>query len=104
MRIPSNALALSRGAIRFLIMLNLLYLGALLLFFAVSLVLDDIVFDALGLRDGDHRPRLVLGMRTMMIVGAIAAGVVDRVLRQLQAIVDTVRRLLDATPAMDGSR
>lgn len=88
---PSNALALSRPLIRGLIVLNLLYIAGLLLLFLASLVAEDTLFDALGVRDGDHRPRLVTGMRTMMIVGAIAAGVVDRVLRQLLAIVDTVR-------------
>lgn len=88
---PANALAWSRPLIRGLIVLNLLYAAGLVLLFAASLVAGDALFDALGVRQGAHRPQLVLGMRTMMVVGFLAAGVVDRVLRQLLAIVGTVR-------------
>lgn len=87
----SNALALSRPLIRGLIVLNLLYAAGIALMFVASLVAADTLFDALGAQHGDHRPRLVLGMRAMMLLGIVAAGVVDRVLRQLLAIVDTVR-------------
>lgn len=91
MNAPSDALALSRPLLRGLIALNLLYAFALAALFVTGLLAEDWTFDALGVRSGEHRPRLILGMRAMAIVGLAAAGVVDRVLRQLAAIVDTVR-------------
>jgi hypothetical protein len=91
MNAPSDAVTLTRPLLRGLIVLNLLYALGLLVLFVAGLLAEDWVFDALGVRSGEHRPRLVLGMRAMVIVGLVAAGVVDRVLRQLAAIVDTVR-------------
>lgn len=92
MHAPANSLALSRTAIRILIVLNLVYAAFILTLFVVSLIPGTILWDALGvLFPDEHRSRIVLGLRAVMVVGAIAAFVVDRVLRQLLAIVDTVR-------------
>lgn len=88
---PTRALAMAHPIIRGLTILNMLYAAGLLVLLAASLLATDTVFSALGVRDGDHRPRLIMGMRAMMIVGVIAAIVVDRVLRHLLAIVETVR-------------
>ncbi|MBB6599569.1 DUF2975 domain-containing protein [Luteimonas sp. MC1825] len=89
---PTAALAWSRPLIRALIALNLLYAAGVLLMFVLSLIPGTILWDALGmLFPAEHRGRIVFGLRTIMIVGIAAAGVVDRVLRQLLAIVDTVR-------------
>ena len=75
-----------------MIVLNLLYAAGVLLMFVLSLIPGTILWDALGmLFPAEHRGRIVFGLRTIMIVGIAAAGVVDRVLRQLLAIVDTVR-------------
>lgn len=90
-RTSTRALAFARPVIRGLTVLNLCYAAGILMMFVASLVAGDMLFDALGVHHGDHRPRLVMGMRTMMIFGIAAAAVVDRVLRQLLAIVDTVR-------------
>ena len=87
----SNALALSRPLLRGLIVLNLLYAAGIALMFVASLVAADTIFDALGVQQGNHRPQLVMGMRTIMLLGIVTAGVVDRMLRQLLAIVDSVR-------------
>lgn len=87
----ADALALSRPLLRVLLVLNFLYAAGIGLMFAASLVAPDFLFDALGVAQGDHRSRLMLGMRAMMVVGVAGAVVVDRVLRQLLAIVDTVR-------------
>ena len=87
----SNALALSRPLLRALIVLNLLYAAGIALMFVASLVAADTIFDALGVQQGNHRPQLVMGMRAIMLLGIAAAGVVDRMLRQLLAIVDSVR-------------
>jgi hypothetical protein len=60
--------------------------------FVVSLVPGTILWEALGvLFPEQHRARIVLGLRAVMVVGIAGAFVVDRVLRQLQAIVATVR-------------
>lgn len=89
---PTAALAWSRPLIRFLIALNLVYIAGVLLMFVLSLVPGTILWEALGMHFPDeHRTRIVFGLRAIMIVGIAAAGVVDRVLRQLLAIVDTVR-------------
>ena len=88
---PANALALSRPLLRGLGLLNLLYAAAIGLLFVAGLVAPDVVFDALGVRHGEQRAALVLGMRTVMVAGLVAAFVVDRVLRHLLAMVDTVR-------------
>ena len=91
MSAPANALALSRPLLRGLVVLNLLYAAAIGLLFVAGLVAPDVVFDALGVRHGEQRAALVLGMRTVMVAGLVAAFVVDRVLRHLLAMVDTVR-------------
>lgn len=88
---PSNVPALSRRLLRALIVLNLVYAAAVAAMFVASLVAPVSLFDALGVRHGAHHGQLILGMRAMALVGIVAAGVVDRVLRQLLAIVDSVR-------------
>lgn len=88
---PANALALSRPLLRGLVVLNLLYAAGIGLLFLASMFAADFVFDALGVTQGPHRATLLLGMRAMMVVGVLGAVVVDRVLRHLLAMVDTVR-------------
>lgn len=87
---PSRALALSRPLLSGLIVLNLIYAAGIALLFAASLLAPDFLFDALGVRHGEHRASLQLGMRAMMVAGVAAAFVVDRVLRHLRAMIDTV--------------
>lgn len=93
MHAPSSALPWSRTAIRVLIVLNLVYAGLVALMFVMTLVPGTILWEALGVLPfpAEHRDRIVLGLRAVMVVGIAAAVVVDRVLRELQAIVDTVR-------------
>ena len=69
----ADALALSRPLLRVLVVLNLLYAIGIGLLFAASLLAPDVLFDALGVAQGEHRGRLVLGMRTMMVVPSPAA-------------------------------
>jgi len=93
MNAPSSALAFSRPLIGFLIVLNLLYAAGVVLMLVVSLIPGTILWEALGMLPfpDEHRDRIVLGLRAVMVVGVAAAGVVDRVLRHLRAIVETVR-------------
>lgn len=89
---PANALPWSQTAIRILVVLNLAYAALIAVMFVVSLVPGTILWEALGvLFPEEHRGRIVAGLRAVMVVGIAAALVVDRVLRQLQAIVATVR-------------
>lgn len=86
-----NALMLSRAMIRGLIVLNALYafcIGTLLL---ATLVFPKFLFKALvGLDDGNTW-QVHLGLRAVVVLGLVGAFVVHRVLRELLAIVDTVR-------------
>ena len=91
MNAPSNALAWSRTAVQVLLVLNLAYAALIAVMFVVSLVPGTILWEALGIIFPEgHRDRIVLGLRTVMVLGVAAALVVDRVLRQLRAIVETV--------------
>jgi hypothetical protein len=90
---PSTALAWSRPLIRILIVLNLAYAAGVAVMFVVSLMPETRLWGALGMLPfpGEHGDTIILGLRMIMIVGVAAAGVVDRVLRQLLALVDSVR-------------
>ena len=89
----STALAWSRPLIRLLMVLNLLYAVGVALMFVVSLVPGTVIWKAVGMEPfpAADRDSIILGLRLIMVVGICAAGVVDRVLRHLLAIVDTVR-------------
>ena len=89
---PANtpqALELTRKVLRGLRALNIVYATAILLLLIASLIAPDLVFTALGVREGEDR--LVAGGRALMIVGIAAAAVAHMILTQLLAIVDTVR-------------
>ena len=90
---PANALALSRPLLRGLVLLNLLYAAAIGLLFVAGLVAPDVVFDALGVRHGEQRAALVLGMRTVMVAGLVAAFVVDTVRAGDPFVAGNARRL-----------
>ena len=93
MHAPARALSLARLLIRILIVVNLAYAGLLVVMFVMSAIPGSILWEALGLLDfpDQHRTRIETGLRSVIVLGALAAGVVDRVLRLLLAIVDTVR-------------
>ena len=87
----SNALSLSRKVLRALIALNLV-MGALILALLVaSLVARTWVMTALGVRPTSDNGSLVLGMRSIMLIGIAAVPLTHVVLSRLLAIVETVR-------------
>lgn len=89
---PASALAWSRPLLRLLLVLNLVYAAGVLVMLGVSLVPGTGLWSALGMRfPAEHRDTIIVGLRLIMLVGIAAAGVVDRVLRLLLAIVETVR-------------
>ena len=85
-----NALALTHPLLRGLVVLNALYALGILAMFVAGFVAGEALFRVLGVKPGAGWPQMVLGMRLMMLVGIAAAGVVHRILRELQAIVETV--------------
>lgn len=89
----ATALGWSRPLISVLIVLNLAYAVGVALMLAVSLIPGTILWKALGMLPFPvgHQDRIVLGLRAVMAIGVVAALVVDRVLRHLREIVDTVR-------------
>jgi len=86
-----SALSASRIAVRVLILGNLLFGGLVLALFLASLVAEDWVFRALGVRPGGGNPTLFLWMRMVMVIGIGSVPFTYILLTRLLAIVDTVR-------------
>jgi hypothetical protein len=86
-----DVLPLTRPLIRWLIALNALYafvIGALLL---ATFLFPPLLFKALGVPEGPDALMLRTALRAIVVIGVIGAYVAWRVLRELLAIVDTVR-------------
>ena len=84
-----SALAVSRIAVRGLIVVNLVFAGLILALFVASLVASDQVFAALGADPANAR--LVSGGRVIMVIGIGSAPLAHILLTRLLAIVETVR-------------
>lgn len=91
--VPTTALAWSRPLISVLVFLNLACAAGVALMLLMSLVPGTILWRALQVLPFPvgHEAGIILGLRTVMLLGIAAALVVDRVLRLLRDIVDTVR-------------
>lgn len=83
-----DALSVSHRALRVLIPLNWMFGAAILGLLAWTLVAGAWVARALGT---DGSPRVLLGMRLIMVIGVAAAPVTNVVLSRLLSIVETVR-------------
>jgi hypothetical protein len=71
--------------------LNAVYALALAALLVATFVIPDLLFKALvGLEGGEH-PQVHAALRGIVVLGIAGALVVHRVLRELKAIVDTVR-------------
>jgi len=86
-----NALALTRPVIRGLIILNALYALAIGALLVATLLYPPLLFKALGVPEGEGAWELRTALRAVVVVGLVGAYVAYRVLRELLAIVDTVR-------------
>lgn len=87
----TGVLGSSRKVLRALIALNWgmgLLIGVLLL---ASLLAESWVMTALGVRAGEGRAALVLGMRLVMVLGIAGVPFTHVVLARLRDIVETVR-------------
>ncbi len=83
-----NALSVSRKLLRALITLNWMFGAAVLGLFIWTLFAEEWVARALG-AEGD--PRLLLGMRMIMVIAVLAAPIGNLVFSRLLSIVETVR-------------
>jgi hypothetical protein len=86
-----SALSASRMALRVLIFGNLLFGGLVLALLIASLIAEDRVFTALGVRLDGSDANLILWMRMVMVIGIGSVPFTHVVLTRLLAIVETVR-------------
>lgn len=95
MRPQPIALAFLRRLLQALTVLNALYGFGILLLLVASVVAERAVFGALGFDivgpDGMRDTAFVMGLRTIAVLGIVAAGVFHLVLTGLLAIVGTVQ-------------
>jgi hypothetical protein len=88
---PPNALPLARLVIRGLIILNALYAAAIGALLVATLVYPNLLFDVLVGLEGADAWQVRAALRGIVVLGLAAAYIAYRVLRELLAIVDTVR-------------
>ena len=84
-------LTVARPLIRGLIILNALYAVAISTLLVATLVLPKLLLRALPGLGGPDAWQLHAATRTIIVIGLVGAYVTYRVLRELLAIVDTVR-------------
>ena len=85
-----DSLTLSRKLIRTLIVLNLVLAFLILVLFVASLLAEDFVMGALGLKPASESSWLIAGGRTIMILGIASAPLAHVILTRLLAIVESV--------------
>lgn len=88
----TDALGLTRRALKGLIWLNLLMGLLILALLIASLVAETTVFGALGVRPENQGSALIVGMRLVMVLGIGAVPLAHIVLTRLLAVVETVGR------------
>jgi hypothetical protein len=84
------ALTAAHALVRTLIVLNLALGAGILALFVTSLVAREVLFEALKV--GLATPRMIDGMRLIMVIGIGATPLTHILLTRLLAIVETVRR------------
>jgi hypothetical protein len=87
----TRALAIARPVIRGLTVLNILYGIGIALLLGTSFFIEGWPGRPLGFDMTDAHPRLAPGLRSIAVIGIVAAAIVHAILRRLLAIVDTVR-------------
>jgi hypothetical protein len=86
-----DSLVVSRKVLSVLIKLNLLFGFLILALLVASLVAEGPVMGALGARPTADNATLIIGMRTIMVLGICSTPFAHIVLTRLLAIVETVR-------------
>ena len=87
----AHALAVARPVIRGLTLLNILYGVGLASLLVANFFLGGWPWKTLGFDVAHARPFLLLGLRTLVVMGLVGAAIVHTILRRLLAIVETVR-------------
>jgi hypothetical protein len=90
-RTSSRALAVARPVIQGLTVLNILYAACIAVLLVFSFLIEGWPQRPLGIELVTKYPWAPLGLRGIIVLGLIGAGVVHTILRRLLAIVDTVR-------------
>jgi len=88
--LPSPALPAVRGVLRFLVVVNWLY-GAAILALLLVLPTRQWIMISLGLTPSAEADRVVLGLRTIAVLGLAAVPLHYAVLRRLLEMIETVR-------------
>ena len=86
---PLTLLA-SRSILSALTVLNLIFGGLIVVLFIASLLAEEWVMGALGVRPTGNNVMLIQGMRLIMVMGIGSVPLAHVVLTRLRAIVDTV--------------
>ena len=86
-----DSLTLSRKLIRALIALNLVMGVLILVLLVASLVAEEFVMRALGMKPVGDGSLLVAGARTIMVIGILSVPLTQLILTRLLAIVETVQ-------------
>ena len=86
----SAALPIAYHALRILTVLNWLY-GAAILVLLVVLPTEQWILSAFHMAPSPEADRLVMGMRTIAVIGLVTVPLNHALLRRLLAIVETVR-------------
>ena len=86
-----NALSMTRPVLRGLLVLNAVYAFLIAALLIGTWVFPGLLYKAIGLADGEGAVVVHAALRAIVVVGIAGAYVVYRVLRELLAIVDTVK-------------
>src|SRR5215203_2103875 len=89
-----NPLGLTQTILKVLMKLNLLFGFLVLVMLVASLVAEEWMMRALGASHPNHlesNAMLVMGMRTIMVIGILAVPFTQAVLKHLLEIVETVK-------------
>ena len=85
-----DSLSLSRKLIQTLIVLNLAMAFLIFVLFVASLVAEDVVMGALGLKPASDSSWLIAGGRMIMVIGMASAPFAHVILTRLRSIVESV--------------
>lgn len=86
-----NALRASRRVLRGLLLINVLYGLAIAGLLVFSVIAEDALMTALGVKPAVDREAMVRGMRLVALVGILAVPLTHLILKRLLSIVETVR-------------
>jgi hypothetical protein len=90
-RTAAQALAVARPVITALVVLNAIYAALLVALFVFSFTIEGWPARPLGFDLVNAHPQVGNGLRAIVLIAVVGAGIVHTILVRLRAIVDTVR-------------